>query len=965
MARKSSSSKSPKKAAKSAAKKAADRAGAATSKTAAGKIALSELRARLRDPETPIEDIRPYLKIDPERSQAFAPALTVDRDVVDDEGLEGSFTIGFFNWVSRRRRAARYRRKLRDGYSGLRIVSEGDSWFQYPLLLDDVIDHLSKDYAICSLGGAGHVLADMVAEDEMTQAIERERPDVFLISGGGNDLLGDGMLKTVLKPFQSGRPAEEYLNRRFEEVLSAIEENYTNVFDRFTRRFPRLKIFCHGYDYAIPDDGPWLGKPMQALKIKEKDLQTEIVAVLIDRFNEMLAGLAAGFSGTVRHVDCRGLVGAGSWHDELHPNNNGYKTVATRINSAIHDVISGAEVQPAVQPLCPGQDHMLTQAKDLAPDIFRRIVARRARAVAGVTPSSLDDEDERQALEGEVRVTHEKLHMGADFLPARFLDDGARRARAVCRIAGPGFVGSGFLVASRQFIMTNHHVLDEAAIAQASVAEFGFEEGGETVRVPLDPARFFINDEQLDFAIVACDGDRLADVDPIPLLRNPATVTRGERVNIIQHPRGRPKEIAIHENKVERLLDLVVRYRTDTEPGSSGSPVFNNTWDLVALHHAGVAQGRTAMNEGIRMAAIVAHLVGRNRRESGQIADGVAELLDLVPDSSPLLGFFDTAGVEPAPDRMREVEVPDFRGTRDFVDLGFWNIEHFNAGISGARVDRAATVLDRLNMDIMGLTEVHSSALSRLKAAMMTRGNAVDFVLEDTPGSQDIAILFDADTTVVERADAIASRHAQALSARTPAGRTAFPRKPLFALCRVADGNSQPVEFITIVVHLKAFGDAQSRARRRLAAEILAEIIEDIRTTERLPVVIGGDFNQELNTNVLSSLSDAPDLFALTADDAVTGAASFVGDRRRSLIDHIITSRDIQPGDISGDDAAIVRLDRSVRDFASAVSDHVPVVMRMVLRDNPIDVGEPAEPAPAAAIDVPDWAKSVVVDFQS
>ncbi len=90
-----------------------------------------------------------------------------------------------------------------------------------------------------------------------------------------------------------------------------------------------------------------------------------------------------------------------------------------------------------------------------------------------------------------------------------------------------------------------------------------------------------------------------------------------EYVNIIQHPRGRPKEVALQDNQVVKVDNVVVQYSCDTEPGSSGSPVFNNQWQLVALHHASVvADGRHGrrspgspanarfLNEGIRLSAM-------------------------------------------------------------------------------------------------------------------------------------------------------------------------------------------------------------------------------------------------------------------------------------------------------------------------------------------------------------------------
>jgi V8-like Glu-specific endopeptidase len=53
---------------------------------------------------------------------------------------------------------------------------------------------------------------------------------------------------------------------------------------------------------------------------------------------------------------------------------------------------------------------------------------------------------------------------------------------------------------------------------------------------------------------------------------------------------------------VKGRSDAWVEYEVDTEPGSSGSPVFNNQWELVALHsRAGTGQ----FNRGVAITAIL------------------------------------------------------------------------------------------------------------------------------------------------------------------------------------------------------------------------------------------------------------------------------------------------------------------------------------------------------------------------
>lgn len=93
-------------------------------------------------------------------------------------------------------------------------------------------------------------------------------------------------------------------------------------------------------------------------------------------------------------------------------------------------------------------------------------------------------------------------------------------------------------------------------------------------------------------------------VDSLPMAHD-------QHLNIVQHPRGRRKEVALQENRITTIYSNVVRYTTDTEPGSSGSPVFNNAWDLIALHHAAGSKdavGNWADNEGIRIDKIIADL---------------------------------------------------------------------------------------------------------------------------------------------------------------------------------------------------------------------------------------------------------------------------------------------------------------------------------------------------------------------
>ncbi|MCR9136768.1 MAG: DNA/RNA non-specific endonuclease [Alphaproteobacteria bacterium] len=213
-----------------------------------------------------------------------------------------------------------------------------------------------------------------------------------------------------------------------------------------------------------------------------------------------------------------------------------------------------------------------------------------------------------------------------DFVPVSYMERGLSVARSVARVAFPDRrpQGTGFLCSNRLFV-TNHHVIRSVEDAKIFNAEFNYEIGMDGVERPatifkLAPETFFFTDDidGLDVTVVAV-GERVRGDQPVDafgwcgLSASATKHALGDFVTIIQHPRGRHKEVVLRENVIAGRNDVALHYVTDTEGGSSGSPVFNSDWNPVALHHWGGVhawQGSGAyqpntVNEGIRISVIV------------------------------------------------------------------------------------------------------------------------------------------------------------------------------------------------------------------------------------------------------------------------------------------------------------------------------------------------------------------------
>lgn len=233
----------------------------------------------------------------------------------------------------------------------------------------------------------------------------------------------------------------------------------------------------------------------------------------------------------------------------------------------------------------------------------------------------------------------EKVIQTRDLLAVGYLEGGVAAARAVGRINVRdergrlmGY-GTGSLV-SPELLLTNHHVLTDDRVAGWSSVEFDYQDGVDGRPLPLQgfalaPERFFVADQELDIALVAVKTTlaNLAQFGFNRLVQAEGKAIVGDFVTIVQHPQGDKKQIALRENRIVDVLDLFLHYETDTEPGSSGSPVFNDQWEIVALHHASVpapTRGEFGewLNEGVRVSRIVAFL------RSQQFAPAQQALLD-------------------------------------------------------------------------------------------------------------------------------------------------------------------------------------------------------------------------------------------------------------------------------------------------------------------------------------------------
>lgn len=252
---------------------------------------------------------------------------------------------------------------------------------------------------------------------------------------------------------------------------------------------------------------------------------------------------------------------------------------------------------------------------------------------------------ELEALGFGTDTFNERAIFTNDLLPIGFLSRASVIGMSICRLKitrheggvphvsltgrKKRYFGTGWLIGS-SYIITNHHVVNGRDPGEPTAPQSDLEPQAKSAKVEFDydeedvvtedavVSELAHSNKELDYAILKLSEE--TGRSPLRLWSREVSLSDDEvaPVNIIQHPGGAPKQIGMRNNLIARITDRDLAYFTDTKGGSSGSPVCNDAWQVVALHKAATRtfgaiefQGKETqwVNIGTRIDRIINDLV--------------------------------------------------------------------------------------------------------------------------------------------------------------------------------------------------------------------------------------------------------------------------------------------------------------------------------------------------------------------
>jgi hypothetical protein len=249
------------------------------------------------------------------------------------------------------------------GKQNLRILAEGDSWFEYPLPVthgEGVVYQLQKllGYGIANMAHHGLEVEQMMGLSIRQEIISRLNDpqvkfDALLFSGGGNDIVGDQFCIWLKDAPPVVPPAQMLDVSAVNAVLAILEAEYRELVDIRDQYSPQTVIFVHAYDFppitgkGVCGEGPWLKPSLdyvyKHLGVANPNPNDEFVVVktLMQMFCAMLVRVAAD---PLVHrfvvVPTQGTLAPNNsdWQNEIHPSSAGFAKLAIKFQASLASV---------------------------------------------------------------------------------------------------------------------------------------------------------------------------------------------------------------------------------------------------------------------------------------------------------------------------------------------------------------------------------------------------------------------------------------------------------------------------------------------------------------------------------------------------------------------------------------------------------------------------------------------------
>jgi hypothetical protein len=232
------------------------------------------------------------------------------------------------------------------------IICEGDSWFNHPILFDLPEYLLHFGYSVLHSNYPGKLLKESLEQEKFLAPLEDGRkPQIkaLLLSGGGNDLInwrkGNAEFSPIFQKVGPGHPAADYIDpAKIDEALGEMMACLAGISDKLAgANAAKLPVILHCYDYITPKKygpspikGTWINPQLDAIGAENdaafrKKITGLLQARWIEAYEKTCAKLGWHFLETQNIVK-------GRWHDEIHPNNNGFYDIASLYWYALHEM---------------------------------------------------------------------------------------------------------------------------------------------------------------------------------------------------------------------------------------------------------------------------------------------------------------------------------------------------------------------------------------------------------------------------------------------------------------------------------------------------------------------------------------------------------------------------------------------------------------------------------------------------